>query len=327
MEAASRRAERESQRRYRQLQRDEKQRAKMEAQQQAAYEVEVFENQIERLLSVHKESPEAWDWNDIYNTPPPAAPERSSGREANALAQLSSFTPGFLDKLLGRVDTKRQALQQAVEAAKAEDEQEYQRLYQDYYQRYTDWEERRQLAWRILQGDTQAYVDALVDFNPFADISELGASLDFKPHDAQLVELRLTANGERLIPNQIKSLTSTGKLSAKAMPKAQFYEIYRDFVCGVALRAGRELFAFLPVQTVLVNIQANLLNTRTGQQGLETILSVAMSRTVFAQLNFNRLDPSDAMENFPHRMEFKKTAGFGPVEPLAGRGGAWPSET
>ena len=89
-----------------------------------------------------------------------------------------------------------------------------------------------------------------------------------------------------------------------------------DFVCGVALRAGRELFAFLPVQTVLVNIQANLLNTRTGHQGLETILSVAMSRTVFSQLNFNRLDPSDAMENFPHRMDFKKTAGFAPVEPF-----------
>jgi len=78
--------------------------------------------------------------------------------------------------------------------------------------------------------------------------------------------------GERLIPSQIKSLTSTGKLSEMAMPKAQYYEIYRDFVCGVALRAGRELFAFLPVKTVLVNSQANLLNTRTAQQGLETIL-------------------------------------------------------
>ena len=149
MEAASRRAERESQRRYRQLQRDDNQRAKMEVQQQAVYEVEVFENQIERLSSVHKEAPEAWDWNCIHNSPPPAAPERSSGRETQALAELDSFTPGFLDKLLGRVDTKCQALQQAVEAAKAEDEQDYQRLYQDYYQRYTDWDERRQLAWRI----------------------------------------------------------------------------------------------------------------------------------------------------------------------------------
>lgn len=318
METASRRAERESQRRYRQLQRDEKQRATMEARQQAAHEVGLYENQIERLLSVHTESPEPWDWSGIYHTPPPAAPERSSVRETRASVRLSSFTPSLLDKLLRRVDRKRQALVQAVEAAKAEDEQEYQTLYQEFFQRHTSWDERRQFAWRIMQGDTQAYGDALVDFNPFADISELGASFDFKPHNAQLVELRLTADGERLIPDQIKSLTSTGKLSAKPMPKSRFYQIYRDFVCGVALRAGREMFALLPIQSLLVNIQANLLNTRTGHQGVETILSVAMSRTVFAQLNFDRLDPSDAMENFPHRMDFKKTAGLGPVEPLAG---------
>ncbi len=290
----------------------------MEARQQAAYEVEVFENQLERLLSVHKESPEAWDWGVICNTPPPVAPERLSVREAGAAAALNGFAPGFLDRLLGRAESKRQVLAQALEYAKAGDERDYQQAYQSYCQRYTDWDERRQLASRILQGDTQAYVDALMDFNPFVDISELGASFDFKPHNSQLVELRLTADGERLIPDQIRSLTSTGKLSTKPMPKGQFYEIYRDFVSGVALRAGRELFAFLPVETVLVNIQANLLNTRTGHQGLETILSVAMPRAVFAQLNFNRLDPSDAMENFPHRMDFKKTAGFGSVEPLSG---------
>lgn len=320
MEAASRRAERESQRRYHQLQRDEKQRAKMEARQQAAYEVELFENQLERLTSVHKESPEVWDWNSIHNTPPPAAPERASAREATATAALNAFVPGFLDKLLGRAETKRQALAQAVDVAKAQDEQEYQQVFQEYSQRCTDWDERRQLAGRILQGDTQAYVDALMDFNPFADLSELGASIDFKPHDAQLVEVRLTADGGRLIPDQVKSLTSTGKLSTKPMPKGQFNDLYLDFVCGVALRAGRELFAFLPVQTVLVNVQANLLNTRTGHQGLETILSVAMARTVFAQLNFDRLDPSDAMENFPHRMDFKKTAGFGPIPLLVPTG-------
>ena len=70
MEAASRRAERDSQRRYRQLQRNAKEEAKREALQQAAYEVEVFENQLERLTSVHKESPEVWDWNSIYNMSP-----------------------------------------------------------------------------------------------------------------------------------------------------------------------------------------------------------------------------------------------------------------
>lgn len=316
MEAASRRAERESLRRFRQLQRDQKAYAKTEARQQAAREVELYENQIERLLSIHKESPEKWDWNSIFNTSPPAPPDRWAIHETRAVLELNAFKPGFLDNLMGRAKAKRQTLEQAVETARAQDEEDYQRAYQEYFQRYTAWNERCQLASRIVQGDTQAYADALLDFNPFADISELGTAVDFLPHDGQFVEFRVVADGDRLIPNQIKSLTPTGKLTLKPMPRSQFFEMYRDFVCGLVLRIGREVFAFLPVQTVLANIQTTLLNTRTGHQAIETILSVLMSRQVFARLNFNCLDPSDAMENFPHRTEYKKTSGFGPVEPL-----------
>lgn len=316
MEAASRRAQRESQRRYRQSARNSALRAKMEARQQAACEVEDYENQIERLLSVHKESPEPWDWTVIYNTPPPIAPERFCVRETKAQSEFESFKPGIFDKLLRRAETKRQKLQQSVEVARAQDEEEYQKTYRDYYKRHTDWAEHRQLAWRILQGEVQAFVDALGDLNPFADVGELGAVVEFVAHNAQLVEIRLTANSGSLIPDQIKSLTASGKLSVKPMPKSRLYEIYRDFVCGVVLRVGRELFAFLPVQAVVVTVQASLLNTRTGQQGMETILSVAMYRAIFGKLNFNRINPFDAMDNFPHRMSFSKSSGFAPVKPI-----------
>src|SRR5678815_1883981 len=98
MEAASRRTERESQRHYRQLKRNAKEQAKLEVLRRAAYEVEVFENQLERLTSVHKEAPDAWNWNSICNTPPPLPPERSSAREAAAAAALNAFSPGFMDK-------------------------------------------------------------------------------------------------------------------------------------------------------------------------------------------------------------------------------------
>ena len=127
MEAASRRAERESQRRYRQLQRDAKEQAKMEALSKRLTRLRFSKTRLERLTSVHKESPEMWDWNNIYNTPPPAPPERSSVREGDAAAAaLNAFKPGFMEKLLGRAEAKRQALAQAVETAMAQDEQEYQ---------------------------------------------------------------------------------------------------------------------------------------------------------------------------------------------------------
>lgn len=55
MGAASRQAERNAQRRQRELEKRHREFAKMEALEQAAYEVDVYENQIDLLLSVHKE--------------------------------------------------------------------------------------------------------------------------------------------------------------------------------------------------------------------------------------------------------------------------------
>jgi hypothetical protein len=122
LEAAERRAERDSQRRYRQLVRDQKEQVKWEARRQAAHEAEVYENHIDRLLSVHKESPEIWDWNKIYNTHPPVPPDRSAVKEDQAFARLNAFVPGFFDKLFGRAEKKRAAIEQAVEYARSQDE-------------------------------------------------------------------------------------------------------------------------------------------------------------------------------------------------------------
>lgn len=47
------------------------------------------------------------------------------------------------------------------------------------------------------------------------------------------------------------------------------------------------------------------------------ILSVEIPRSTLETLNFSALDPSDALLNSRHAMDFKKTKGFGPVSPLS----------
>jgi hypothetical protein len=127
------------------------------------------------------------------------------------------------------------------------------------------------------------------------------------------------------------------------MPKGLFHGIYLDYLCGCVLRVAREVFALLPVDTVLVTAVADSLDSRTSQmvalirlickryhlvdsldsctvQTVEQpVLSVAMPRAVVALLNFDQLVPSDAMEHFQHRAEFKasrKTEAFQPITPL-----------
>jgi len=90
-------------------------------------------------------------------------------------------------------------------------------------------------------------------------------------------------------------------------------------LCSCILRVAREVFAMLPVETILVTASADSIDASTGQTVDQPVLSVAMPREVVARLEFNRLDPSEAMENFLHRGDFKasrKSGAFLAITPL-----------
>lgn len=58
------------------------------------------------------------------------------------------------------------------------------------------------------------------------------------------------------------------------------------------------------------------INSSTGHKEVPTILAVHFTRDALTRLNFAAIDPSDALKNFPHRMKFKKTTGFDPVDDM-----------
>lgn len=78
IQAAERRQQREAQKRLRELERRAKEQAKLSAMEQARLEVERYENQLDLLLSVHKEQGETWDWKTFAASLPPPNPQRSS---------------------------------------------------------------------------------------------------------------------------------------------------------------------------------------------------------------------------------------------------------
>jgi len=78
IQAAERRAQRDAQRRFKDLQRRNKEQAKLSALEQARLEVETYENRVDVLLSIHKEHGDQWNWEQILNTPPPVEPGRSN---------------------------------------------------------------------------------------------------------------------------------------------------------------------------------------------------------------------------------------------------------
>lgn len=308
IQAAERRQQREAQKRLRELERRAREQAKLSAIEQARLEVEAYENRLDVLLSVHKEQAETLDWATLAAALPPPCPQMSSYHQLKAKLRMLFLPP------CQKGDSKA-----AIEQARLDDEQAFQEAMQVHSDEKTEWEKKKSLARRILAGEHKAYTEALTEFSPLSEISDLGSSIHFTVHGAKLIECALKVNGTQAIPSEVKALTAGGKVSVKPMPRVRFHEIYQDYVCGCMLRVVREVFALLPVEVLLITAIVDSLDSRTGQTMEQPVLSAAMPRAIVARLDFDRLDPSDAVESFLHRGDFKatrKSEAFQSITPL-----------
>jgi hypothetical protein len=323
MEAAARRAERESRRQHNELLRRQKQLQRMLERERAAFEVQLYENRIDLLRSIHKDCGPTWDWSAIYSTSPPAPPARSHKQANNAQLTLDGFEPTFWDKLFRRVEKKKQVLSLAVEQGRKADADEYLEAVTKHQREMAEWQEKRQIAGRVLAGDLQAFKEVIEEIGPFREISDLGSSVGFQFQNTSLIEVTLDINGQNVIPSETKNLLQSGKLSTKKMPQGLFYDLYQDYICGCVLRVAREIFALLPFDTVIVTAVGEGVNAQTGHLEEKPLLSVAIPRQTLDKLNLNSIDPSESMRNFIHRMDFKKNKGFQVItriEPTSLRG-------
>jgi hypothetical protein len=308
MEAAQRRQQRDAQKRQRELDHQSKEQAKLSAIEQAQLEFETYENRLEVLLSVHREQGEIWDWVALTASLPPPCPQKHSNHELKT-KQL----------MLVSTSQQKEGAEAAIEQARLQDEHAFQEAMQTYTNEKAEQEKMKDLAFRILAHEHKAYIEALVEFSPLREISDLGSLLQFTVHSATLIECEMKVNSTQTIPTEVKTLTASKKLSVKPMPKGRFHEIYQDYVCGCVLRVAREVFAMLPVETLLVTALADLLDSRTGHTAEQPVLSAAMTRAVITRLNFEKLDSCEALENFRHRGDARgsrKSGVFQPVTPL-----------
>ena len=290
--------------------------AKADALNRARAEANEYEARVGALRSVHAESPEVIDWQRIAREPAPTPPTSGDDAERFAQEQLQSFRPGFFDRLFGKAEKQRAQLVAAIDDARRHDDSASQLRQSEFQHNHGVWQWRQQLAASVLSGNLEAYRMALDWARAFEEIEDLGAEVELQSVSLARVELDLFVNDQDVVPAESKSLSAAGKLSSKKLTLAQRNEIYQDYVCGSALRLGREIFAAIPVDSVLVHVVGDLLNTSTGNLDTEAILSVLLVRKTMSRLKFGSLDASDSMTNFVHRMNYHKTKGFLAVEPI-----------
>jgi hypothetical protein len=307
-EAFRRRSEREALKRERALEKQAKEQAKLSAIEQARLEVETFDNHIEILLSIHKDCAEPWDWLAIATKLPPPPVLKSARYELRARQAMTIVSA-----------SEQRGWEEKLEIARLQDEHAYKAARIEYNLNYLHWERLTTLANKIRAGDPIGYEAAINEFSPLTEISHFGSSTEFLVHNPRLMECSLVLNSNTAIPAETKSLTASNKVSVKPMPKARLHELYQDYLCSCMLRVARELFALLPIEILLLTARTTIFDPGTGNNVEEPVLSVAIPRAGLRNLNFDGLDPSDTIETFQHRGDFKasrKSGAFAPINPL-----------
>lgn len=310
--AAEKRHHRQEVKRLRDLERTAKEQSKLAAIEQARLEVDTHQGRLQVLLSIHKEQRKSWDWEALAASLPPVAPLRQRHKELRARQNQVLASAGF-------PSFARLGSTPAAPDGRLLDEQAFQDAMNAYPSKIVEWADRRALARRILSGDRAAFSDALAESNLVAEISELCAAPRFVVHSPRLVECAIKLSGAEIIPAESKSLTAAGKLSVKAMPKLRVHEIFQDYVCGCVLRVGREAFGILPLEVALVTASVDVLDKGTGGATEQPVLSVVIFREVLSRIDWQRVDPSDAIDSFLHRGDVKasrKSGEFVGIVPL-----------
>ena len=309
--------EREARRRQRELEQQRKELARMQELEKAQFEVSEFENYIDIVRSIHKDCAESWNWQEIKSSAPPEEPQPQQKNEMKAQKAFNDYAPSVVDKIFRRIEKRKSALLREIKKAKETDAIEHKQAHDEYLETYREWKTLTQIANEIYSGNAGVFIEAIKVANPFKEIEQIGSSVDFSVISGDMIECNLSVHDEKVVPKEEKSLLKSGKLSVKQIPTSRFYEVYQDYVCGCVLRIARELFALLPLDMALINAHSRLLNTKTGHIEDMPILSVLIPRKTLESLDFDAIDPSDSMNNFVHKMSFKKGQGFYPVEVLS----------
>ncbi len=149
------------------------------------------------------------------------------------------------------------------------------------------WKYFHDVSAKVLSGDIDTYLKVINDINPLNDLLDYGTGFEFGTDSPLKMEVEFQINSDNI-----------------DMPKNSTE--YQDYVCSVAIRIARDIFALLPVQSVVVHA------TNDGHD----ILSVCFDKKTFSDLKFNFIDPSETINKFECNMAFNTSNGFGCVQRL-----------
>ena len=262
-----------------------------------------YEKFVDDITGLHKKCSDKISWEDILNSPEPFEMGEIGPKEKQAQYEFDTMQPTFFEKInKSAFDKRLEEAHERIAVAKEED-----------FRDYEEWENERFLAGKIINGDVECFNQAIACYNGFDDFKDHFETIDFSSDDAGYIQADVTININESIPEDKIYYNTSGKPAYKKMSATEMYDLAKNYVYSLAIRIARETYAILPVSQIIVNVR----DKKDNGMGDELILSVCFETDQFEAIEFEKLyNPEDYIEKLVHNVDFKKTKGFAPIEPL-----------
>jgi hypothetical protein len=278
--------------------------------------VQAWEDFLHKLVNIHTNLADAIDWMTLARAPAPQPPKLGDTRERKARQDLEAFRSNWTDLFRGGSKSMRRKLERELAQAPAGDLEDFQHAKAAYKVAHEEWKTEGELAREVVAGEPAAIRKVLQEMQSAMDGGGfIGTQINYS-YEPGYLHAEPLVHGIDIVPTYRRKQLASGRLSETKMPVGEVNERYQDYVASVALKVAGDLFQILPLKDVYVTCVTDMLNQQTGHKESTPILSVHFVRATFENLRLGTLDPSDAMRNFRHAMQFKRSHGFTRVERL-----------
>lgn len=139
---------------------------------------------------------------------------------------------------------------------------------------YSNFNYLKNRAGKVLEGDIDTYLEIISDTNPFDEFIACGSEFTCSTENPMKMHVDFTVNKDKVFAEY-----------------SDDRDLVEDYVCGVAIKAARDIFALLPVWSVSLKAQDET-----------ELMYVSFTRDSFEELNFAKIDASDTVRKFGGRI-------------------------
>lgn len=331
-------------------------RSKVAAGQDAADEQTIEANaSLERLSSIltntlKRDDRVNWDALKDHSKFQPSSVFREPEPSRNPASRPVFHEPtiSFLDRVLSRVKSKKEAAKDAYQSAVTDWEKKESQAAEKLQQEKNAWIERRRVHSLQVESERSSFIQAQIEANLKVEnlaanvkvgeaasvVEHVSLVLDASDYDdlfqksylleyrrdskTLLVEYQLVSPDKMPTLRSVKFIRSTGEMRETYISeKDQKYNY--DSVCyQISLRTLHELFEadiYGNIDQILFNGIATFVDRASGKEITSTIMSVLVKRAVFDEIDLARVDPKACFKSLKG-VSASSLSALVPIEPV-----------